>query len=336
MCKSGRVRLLGDPDGTPELLALRALKLGDLLVAVPAIRAIKRAHPDHRVILAVPGWLDPVLDLVEGVDALLPTPGLNAPLSIQPGRVDTVVNLHGKGPESRDLLDLLHPRRKVGHRAPGWDGPEWLDGLLERFRWTRLVTAHGMPADPDDVALKDPGASDRPGAAVVHVGAFYGCRQWPVERFAAVARALERKGLEVVFTGSEAERARALETAEQAGLADDRVLAGRIGLRAFAALVRAAAIVISADTGAAHLASAYRVPSVIIFGPAPVEEWGPPPGPHIVLTDARLRVGDTFGAEPDPALLAVQIEDVLGAASTLLDGLPLVDGSPLLGGPPRP
>ncbi|SEH54684.1 MULTISPECIES: glycosyltransferase family 9 protein [unclassified Leifsonia] len=312
------MRLLGDPDGTPEVLALRALKLGDLLVAVPAIRAIKRAHPDHRLILAVPGWLDPILDLVEGVDALLPTPGLDAPLRIQSGRVETVVNLHGAGPESRELLDALDARRKVGHRAPGWDGPEWLDGIHERLRWARLVTAHGMPADPDDVALRDPGASSRPGAAVVHVGAFYGCRQWPVERFARVVGALERDGLEVVLTGSEAERNRAVAVAERAGLPENRILAGRIGLREFASVIADARIVVSADTGAAHLASAYRVPSVIIFGPAPVEEWGPPPGPHIVLTDARLRVGDTFGAEPDPALMAVQVEDVLRAASALL------------------
>lgn len=312
------MRLLGDPDGTPEVLALRALKLGDLLVAVPAIRAIKRAHPDHRMILAVPGWLDPILDLVEGVDALLPAPGLDAPLSIPPGRVDTVVNLHGAGPESRQLLDALGARRKVGHRAPGWDGPEWLDGIHERVRWARLVTAHGMPADPDDVALLDPGASGRPGAAVVHVGAFYGCRQWPVERFARVVGALERDGLEVVLTGSEAERNRAIAVAERAGMPEDRILAGRIGLREFASVIADARIVVSADTGAAHLASAYRVPSVIIFGPAPVEEWGPPPGPHIVLTDARLRVGDTFGAEPDPALMAVQVEDVLRATSALL------------------
>lgn len=312
------MKLLGDPDGTPEVLALRALKLGDLLVAVPALRAIKRAHPDHRLILAVPGWLDPILDLVEGVDALLPTPGLDAPLSIPPGRVDTVVNLHGAGPESRDLLDALDARHKVGHRAPGWEGPEWLDGIHERFRWARLVTAHGMPADPNDVALLDPGASSRPGAAVVHVGAFYGCRQWPVERFARVVRALEQDGLEVVLTGSEAERGRAVAVAERAGLGQDRILAGRIGLREFASVIADARIVVSADTGAAHLASAYRVPSVVIFGPAPVEEWGPPPGPHIVLTDARLRVGDTFGAEPDPALMAVQVEDVLQAASTLL------------------
>jgi ADP-heptose:LPS heptosyltransferase len=313
------VQILGEPDGRPELLALRALKLGDLLVAVPAVHAIRRTYPDHRLVLAVPGWLDPVVDLVGGVDALLPTPGLDDLLPLAPGRVDTVVDLHG-GPDSRRVLEALEPRVRLGHAAPGWDGPAWEDGVLERYRWARLVTAHGMPADPDDVALlRGPTPSPAPGAVVVHVGAFYGCRAWPVERFAAVARALVDDGHHVVLTGSARERDRALEVGALAGLADADVLAGRTDLAALAALVADAALLVSVDTGVPHLASAYRTPSVVIFGPAPPEEWGPPAGgPHVVLTDARLRVGDTFGSTPDPALLAVTADDVLVAARDLL------------------
>jgi ADP-heptose:LPS heptosyltransferase len=315
------VQILGEPDGRPELVALRALKLGDLLVAVPAITGVRRANPDHRLILAVPGWLEPVVDLVPGVDALVPTPGLDDLLPLPAGRIDTAVDLHG-GPDSRRVLEALAPRRRVGHRAPGWDGPEWEDGVLERYRWARLVTAHGMPADPDDVAIDRPAVpSPAPGAVVVHVGAFYGCRAWPVERFAAVARTLSDAGHRVVVTGSARERPRALQTAELAGLDDEAVLAGRTGLGELAALVADAALVVSVDTGVPHLASAYATPSVVIFGPGPVEEWGPPRnGPHAVLTHAELRVGDTFGSEPDPALLAVSTDEVLAAAASLLDG----------------
>lgn len=314
----GRVRLIADPDGTPELLALRALKLGDLLVAVPALHAIRRAHPEHRLVLAVPPWLDPIVDLVTGVDALLPAPGLDHPLAIEPGRIDTVVNLHGSGPESNSLLEALRPRRRLGHRGPGWEGPEWVDGMHERERWARLVTEHGMPADPHEVWLQHPGASVNDGAAVVHVGAFYGSRQWPPQRFAQVAQALDAAGLDVVLTGSAGERDRALEVARLAGLAEGSVLAGRSTLRELAAVIAAARVVVSADTGAAHLASAYAVPSVVLFGPAPPAEWGPPPGPHIVLTDESLRRGDTFGEEPDPALLAVTAAAVLEGVSALL------------------
>ncbi|WP_199727312.1 glycosyltransferase family 9 protein [Cryobacterium tepidiphilum] len=306
-------------DDRPVVLALRALKLGDLLVAVPALHAIKRARPDHRLVYAAPGWLRPIVSLVDSVDDLLPTPGLDDPLDLEPGSVETVVNLHGNGPESRGALERLRAPVRLGHHAPGWDGPEWLDGIHERDRWARLVSAHGMPADPLDMRLRVPAVRPVvPNATVVHVGAFYGSRQWPVTRFAEVARALTEDGQRVVFTGSAAEAARAREVAALSGLPDETVLAGRLELDGFASLIAAAALVVSADTGAAHLASAYRVPSVVLFGPAPVEEWGPPAdGPHIVLTDATLRRGDTFGSEPDPAILAVTPADVVSAARSL-------------------
>lgn len=305
-------------DGRPELLALRALKLGDLLVAVPALRGLRRAFPDHRIRYAAQAWLEPIVALTGAVDELLPTHGLDEPLPVAPGTIDIAVNLHGNGAESRGRIEEIAPARRMGHRAPGWDGPPWRDGVHERHRWADLVRWHGVPADPLDNGLRVPDeASPHPDAVVVHVGAAYGSRLWPVDRFAAVAKALAGAGHHVVLTGSAGERARALAVATAAGLPQRSVVAGELPLERFAALVAASSLVVSADTGAAHLASAYTRPSVVLFGPAPVEEWGPPPGPHIVLTDASLRVGETFATEPDPALLAVTPDQVLAAAARL-------------------
>ena len=311
---------MGEPDGRPEVLVLRALKIGDLLVAVPALRGIRRARPDARVVLATPAWLEPLVELTDAVDALLPTDGLDEPLAVAPGRVETAVDLHGYGPESRALCEALRPRHLVGFRAPGWEGPEWRADEHERVRWASMVSWHQMPADPDDLRLRVPEeASPRPGCTVVHVGASYVSREWPVERFAAVAAALAADGHEVVVTGGSADRERAERTAALAGLPADAVLAGRTGLAAFAALVAGATLVVTADTGAGHLASAYGRPSVVVFGPASPEQWGPPAGPHVALAHADLRRGDPFVAEPDPALLAVTVEEVLAA----VDDLPL-------------
>lgn len=309
---------LAEPDGRPEVLVLRALKLGDLLVSVPALRGIRRARPDARIVLAIPEWLEPLVELVDAVDVLLPTPGLDAPLAVAPGRIETAVDLHGHGPESRGLCKALQPQRLVGWRAPGWEGPEWQPDVHERVRWAGLVTAHGMPADPDDLALRRPaGPSPWAGCAVVHVGAYYGSREWPVQRFADVAANLTARGAAVVLTGGAADRERAERTAALAGLPASSVLAGRLGLAEFAATVAGAALVVTADTGAGHLASAYARPSVVIFGPAPPEHWGPPPGPHVALTHAELRRGEPFVDEPDPALLSVTVEEVLAAVDTL-------------------
>ncbi|WP_411557691.1 glycosyltransferase family 9 protein [Plantibacter sp. MPB07] len=329
-------------DDRPELLALRTLKLGDLLVAVPALHGLRRAFPEHRIVLATPGWLEPVVELIDGVDAVLPTPGLDHLLPLAPGRIDVAVNLHGSGPESRRLIDALEARVAMVHHVPEIDGarsdgarsggarsdparsdgartdgptpPAWSPHLGERARWVRLLAAYGVDADPDDVGLRSSTRRvDVVGAAVVHVGAFYESRRWPVERFAAVARSLADEGRRVVFTGSAGERDRALRVAHLARLDESEVLAGRIDLAEFAGVVEDASVVVSADTGAAHLASAYRRPSVVLFGPAAPEHWGPPPGPHVVLTDASVRRGDAFADTPDPAILAVGVDDVLDA-----------------------
>ena len=308
------------PDGRPELLVLRALALGDVVVAVPALRALSRGFPEHRLVLATSGWLAPVVDLIGGVDALLPASGLATPLPAPVGGVDVAVNLHGRGPESHALLDRLGPRRRIGFAAPGWDGPAWRDDGHERVRWAGLVAAYGIPADPDDVGLARPDRpSPAPGAVVLHVGAGYGSRAWPAERFAAVGRALAGQGHRVVLSGGDGERDRALAVALAAGLPTDDVLAGRTSLPELAALVADAAVLVTVDTGAAHLASAYGTPSVVLFGPAPVARWGPPAaGPHVVLTDERLRRGEVFADQPDPALLAVGAPQVLAAVAERL------------------
>ncbi len=313
------MRRFEGPASSPVLLALRTLKLGDLLVAVPAIRGLRRGFPEHDIVLAAPGWLAPVAELVDGLDALLPTPGLDELLPLEAGTVDIAANLHGNGAESRAIIDALAPRIKIVHRSPGDpDAVPWVDRMLERERWARLVRAYGAPAHRDDVSIRVPDraplAAD---AAIVHVGAFYGSRQWPVDRFAEVARALRADDRRVVLTGDASDRPRALAVAESAAVPERDVLAGRADLTDFAALIAHAAVVVTADTGAGHLASAYGTPSVVVFGPAPPEEWGPPPGPHIVLTRAELRRGDAFAAEPDPALLAVDAPEVIAAVRSL-------------------
>jgi ADP-heptose:LPS heptosyltransferase len=309
--------VLEPEDGRPVLLVLRALKLGDLLVAVPALHALRRAYPDHRLLYAAQDWLGDALALVGGYE-LLPTHGLDVPLALPPGKVDVAVNLHGRGPESDSRLEALRPQRVISHASEGRPGPPWDSDIHERQRWARLLRWHGIEADPGDFHLNLPSApTDRPAATVVHPGAAYGSRLWPEDRFAEVAAELVQTGHEVVFTGSAAERPRAARVAALAGLAEERVLAGQQSLTAFAALIAASRLVVSADTGAAHLATAYRRPSVVLFGPASPDHWGPPPGPHAVLTKAELRRGDTFAVDPDPALLGVEVRDVLAAVAGL-------------------
>jgi ADP-heptose:LPS heptosyltransferase len=295
---------------------------------VPALRALRAAFPQHHLALACPAWLEQMVRLIGAVDELLPADDL-VPLRLPPGLwpPDVAVNLHGKGPQSCVVLDELRPRRRIGHGGYGWDGPPWVEEQPERERWCAMLRAHGIPADAADLLLTPPALpSPEPGCVVVHPGAAFGSRRWPAERFAAVAREVARElaaetgeGLPVVITGTEGERGTATAVAKAAGLPPTSVLAGRTDLATLAAVVANARLVISGDTGVAHLGYAFRTPSVVLFGPLPASRWGPPAGgPHLTLSADRLRRGERFGDEPDPALLGVTVGDVVRAARHLL------------------
>jgi ADP-heptose:LPS heptosyltransferase len=312
------------------ILAYRALGLGDLLTAVPALRALRDAFPGHEVVLAAPAALAPLARLSGAVDDVVDT----APLAVPAVRgADVAVNLHGRGPQSHRAVLATGPRRMIAFAAPGvrpsaaeaqrvplggwFEGPEWRAGEHEVARWCRLLEESGIPADPSRLDLPAPGPSPAPGATVVHPGAGSPARRWPAERWAAVARAEREAGRRVVVTGSRSERLLAETVAGAAGLGADDVLAGRTDLMELAAVVAGAGLVLCGDTGVAHLATAFGVPSVVLFGPTPPSEWGPPPDRdrHVVLH--RGERGDPHGSAPDPGLLAIAVEDVLAVTRSV-------------------
>ena len=302
------------------ILVLRALGVGDLAAAVPALRAVRASFADRTLALAAPEWLTPLADLVGGVDRVVPTDGL-APRRwpIEPPEV--AVNLHGRGPESHRLLIAAEPAKlwafanaDAGHA----DGPEWVEEEHEVRRWCRLVGHYGVDADWSDLSLSVPAHPVAQGVTVIHPGAKSPSRRWPVDRYAAVARALSRRGHRVVITGSAGERDIAGLLARAAGLPRTAALAGRTGIGELAGLVAHARLVISGDTGIAHLATAYGTPSVVLFGPMSPARWGPPPGrPYhrAIWHGVRSEPGDASGPEVHPALLAIGVDEVLAAAA---------------------
>ncbi|MBO8193624.1 glycosyltransferase family 9 protein [Streptomyces oryzae] len=336
----------GSDRDRPRALVLRALGLGDLLTAVPALRALRRALPHHELVLAAPGWLADAVRAVGAVDVLLPAGAADREV---PVRVpwpwpppDLAVDLHGNGPASRAVLARLTPRRLLAY-ADG-SAPDWRPDEHERERWCRLLTWYGIPADPDDLLLRRPGTpSPAPGAVVLHPGADAGARRWPAERFAAVARQLLARGADVVLTCGPGERDLALGVAERAGLPPAAVAGTDAGLPfdMLAALVDRARAVVVGDTGVAHLATALATPSVVLFGPVSPALWGPPGcARHRALWRPHpgdgVRPGDPHGTEPDPRLLRISPDEVASACAELLDAGARPGGSPGGGTPPLP
>lgn len=234
------------------------------------------------------------------------------------------VNLHGRGPESHALLRATAPSRLIGFDLPG--GPAWAEREHEVLRWCRLLGHYEIAADPADLDVELPGQPpyDPDGPTLLHPGAASAARRWPVERWAAVARAEAAHGRRVLVSGSAAEAPLARELTERAGLPPAANRAGAThDLLELALLVASAGRVVCGDTGVAHLATALRIPSVVLFGPTAPARWGPPPQRpwHVVLWAGT--VGDPHGASVDPGLLAIGSDDVLRALSALSAPAPL-------------
>jgi ADP-heptose:LPS heptosyltransferase len=299
------------------LLVLRALGLGDFLTAVPTYRALARAFPNHRRVLAAPRALHALLPLLGGAfDAALDAAPLAA-LPASAARPAVAVNLHGSGPQSHRLLLATAPERFVAFAHPDVSqssaGAAWDAREHEVVRWCRLLARAGIAADATslDIGVPEIGlALNRRGATLVHAGAASVARRWPVERFADVARACAARGERVLLTGNARERPLALEIALRAGLPPAAAVAGETTLIELAALVAAARRVICGDTGLAHLASAYGIPSVVLFGPTAPQTWGPPQrARHRVLWAGQC--GDPHAKEPHAGLLAITTAQVI-------------------------
>ncbi|MBY8863828.1 glycosyltransferase family 9 protein [Nocardia sp. CA2R105] len=304
------------------VLVLRARGLGDLLTAVPALRALRRARPHDRIVLAAPHRLKPIVDLITSVDEMVPTAD---PESLRWDGEPPVlaVNLQGPGAEGIVELAKTNPTRILTYRNPAFpdlDGPEWQADMHDVDRWCYLLESAGISADRRNLGLVPPVATtNHRDCVVIHIGAGSEARRWPAERFAAVIRHLLVQDRDVVLTGDEFEREIALGIAARAGLPQHHVLAGQQNLIELSATVAEAELVVCGDTGVAHLATAFGTRTVLLFGPTPPDQSGPPPhllGRHVVLWAGHT--GDHDGKTPDPGLLEITVPEVIDAVDKQL------------------
>jgi ADP-heptose:LPS heptosyltransferase len=250
---------------------------------------------------------------VPALDRFFPFPGSPgiAEQFYEPGRTelflsrmrregfDLAIQLHGSGAFSNPITLALGARVTAGMVRPG-DSAGRLDAAFptpqrgrEVDRLLAFTSFLGAPVPlrwPDlqlEPGDESEAARALSGATVpltgVHPGAREATKRWPAAHFAGAAEALwqERGGTVVVLGGPEEEGA--------ARIIEKRLgprclnLAGRLSLPVLAAVVRRLALLLTNDSGPAHLAYAMGTPSVTIFGGTDAARWGPAAGPHRVL-----------------------------------------------------
>jgi ADP-heptose:LPS heptosyltransferase len=311
----GQFQLVGG--AIRKAAVFRALKLGDLLVAVPALRSLRAGLPDAEIHFVGLPWAREFVDrfphLLDGFREFPGWPGLpetEARLdripaflsNLQNERYDLVVQLHGSGSIVNELCTLFGGRRTAGFSSPGAYCPDpasflpWPHGGLELHRLLALTEFLGFPTCGEHLEFPVRNREfERVLQAIdvapwkyacIHVGASVRARRWPESRFAAVADALADHGLQIVLTGTAAEAplTRAVAASMTAPVID---FAGKTDLGTAAALIARARILVCNDTGVSHLADAVRTPSVVISTGDNPNRWAPiDAARHRVLTRA--------------------------------------------------
>jgi ADP-heptose:LPS heptosyltransferase len=341
-------------DPFPARIAVfRALQLGDLLCAVPALRALRAFAPRSRITLVSLPWAASFVERFHRyVDDLLVFPGFpgfperDAPAAelrafaaaAGEREFDLALQMHGRGELSNVLTMLLGASRHAGFRPEGKVLSEpgftpWPDQGSEIERCLRLMDFLGVPRAGEDLEmpLTERDLADYAALArghrllrgrfvCVHPGARLRSRRWPLERFAAVVADLARDW-RVVITGTRDEEPliHALLRRVPRGVSN---LAGETTLGSLSALIRDAALLVCNDTGVSHVAAAMRTPSVVVASGSDVARWAPlDTRRHRVLwQDVPCRPcayeDCPFG---HPCALGVEIGDVIREARELLD-----------------
>jgi len=318
-----------------RILLLRIERIGDLIMALPAIRDVRALAPDAEIDLVVGAWNAELASALPSISRVLTmTPRwlardhgadsfpalLRTALSWRGRAYDLAINFE---PDVRTnvLLTLSGARWTAGWTTGG--GGALLDrglaydtGAHTSANLRRLVADvfNAQPSSsnapllvlPDsarDRAAHRLGRTGRP-VAGVHVSGGRLVKQWDPARFADVASRLAKEdGARILLTGSAADRAM-VDQVKAVLPADDVIdVAGDASLLELAALIERCDVFVTGDTGPMHLAAAVGTPIVAVFGPSDPRRYAPTgPADRVIRIDLPCSPCNRIRRPPDPCV----------------------------------
>jgi ADP-heptose:LPS heptosyltransferase len=291
-----------------RVVVMRALRLGDLICATPALRSLRAALPHARITLIGLPLAREFVRRCQSLDDFVEFPGYPgiADQEINPSRTlaflahmqaeqyDLAIQLHGSGVFSNPFTKLLGAYTTVGFTRPdetdlGLDfSVPYPSKGREVHRLLTLMQTLGTPdtgdhteltvLSEDRLALNQHSllgtllTGDRP-LIGLHPSAKVATRRWMPGRFAAIADHLvEAYDARIVIMGDSHEWT-ICEQVHTFMRYPAVNAAGQTNLGVLIALIERLHLFISNDSGPAHIAQAVGTPSVTIFGAANVEDW---------------------------------------------------------------
>jgi len=291
------------------VLLVRFSSIGDILLTTPLVRALRRRHPEARIVYVTKQGMtplvsdnphvhevvalepdEPIRHFARRLRALRPTHGLDLHGSVRSAGLRLLVRCHWTGYRKRKLaralliatkLDVYGARVPVAERyfeaaraldtRPDGGPPEFCLSQGARDRVAEWLAQRAL-ADAPLIALA-------PGAA-------HATKRWPLAHWIALADRLRAAGYRPVVLGGPEDRGLAQQLADGGGERGGQIesAAGEFSLQETGALLARARALVSGDTGVMHMATGVGTPVVALFGPT-VGQFGffPYRAPAVVL-----------------------------------------------------
>jgi len=327
--------------------------MGDILHSLPAVTALRRAHPDWVIGWAIePQWRGlfcanggepgtPGMPLVDHLHLVPAKQWARQPLSttawkdmarvrreVRAMRYHVAVEMQG-AVRAAMVARWARTGRIVGEAQPREWASRWLFNERVETRGVHVIeqsveVANAIARDQLPIPLpllpRDPEAEERAAKlpqplVLLSPGAGWGAKRWPPERYGEVARRLAQEGCAVAVNCGPREENLARQIAEISGGAATALWLDMAGL---IAVTRRAALAIAGDTGPLHLACALGKPVVGIYGPTDPARNGPFHTPSRVLRHPDSVRDHARRSEPEAGLLTITTADVTAAALDLL------------------
>jgi ADP-heptose:LPS heptosyltransferase len=256
-----------------RVAVLRLRSLGDCVLTTPALEILKRARPDLRIAVVVEDRFRAVFQGNPDIDAIIP----HSLQSLRAEKPDLCLNFHGgtrsawmtaasgaryragfghfrhrfvynlRIPRAQQILNVERKVHTAEHLASAMF---WLGAPRIEIPRAKLVSAQSLRPEP---------------IAVIHPVAATPQKTWPAAGFLGVAERLRVQGMEPVFIGAPTDDLRAFSAYRS-----------QVGpLSELKSLLSSASLFIGNDSGPAHMAAAFGLPTIVIFSDSDPEIWAP-------------------------------------------------------------
>ena len=285
----------------PFRILIRASNwLGDSIISMPAVRAIKAGRPDAHVTIAAPEKIAAAWKLLPEVDEVIPLPRRQLFAAVRAIRRQSPFDVAVLFPNSlRVALEawLSGIPRRVGYRGHfrSWllnqiakETPRVGPPEHQSLQYLRMVKELGAEIGETPIALRptpnvlsaEPAQSS---IALVPGGEYGPAKRWLPERFAEVAKLVAaQRDVQWILFGTKRDAA----VGEEIGKALGDHFTNRIGQTTLEQLIdelRACRLLVTNDTGTMHLAALLGLPVIAIFGSTDPRLTGPLGNNHIIL-----------------------------------------------------